>query len=150
MSIISLPNILFSIPRGASKLSDIEFLAIKEFDGKLVTNENTRTTIGTLCTLTAQAGKDMYIARAGFTGTGGSSSSKVKIELQADGVVLETALLTVDANSGENPLDFKFSNIGYKVATSQIIKLEIVSITSTTVEGFVECWEEYTNATPQV
>jgi len=77
------------------RLSDIEYLAIKEFGGKLVKNEGFLSATGTLATLTAASGKDMYIARAKvvfYKNTAGSTVSIAdKVELQINGTAVETA-----------------------------------------------------------
>jgi len=49
---------------GASTLSDIMFISVKEFGSKLRTTEGTLSATGYLCTLTANTGKDMYLAKA--------------------------------------------------------------------------------------
>ena len=128
-------------------LSDIEYLAIKEFDGKLVKNEGVKSTTGTLATLTASSGKDMYLGRAKLVARENSSGGTVKVELQANSVVLETALLAI--TNGQS-VEYDFKNVGHKVVATQVIKLEITALSATDVEGFVECFEETTGDSPQV
>ena len=61
--VVCVPGIFSTLTSGAT-MSDIMFLAKKEFDGKLRQNDGTRTTAGDLATLTATTGKDMYLAYA--------------------------------------------------------------------------------------
>ena len=140
------------------RLSDIEFLAKKEFDGKLVRNEGTKSAVGTLCTLTASSGKDMYIARAkcifhANTAIGFEEVAN-KVELQLNGIVFETAIISMEFGSGGGSvgaIEYDFKNIGGKVAATQVIKLEVITMTgSVDVEGFVECFEETTGASPVI
>ena len=71
----------------------MNFLSIKEFDGKLRTNEGVLAATGTLVTLTASLGKDLYFSGAKVSykphqGTVGQENAS--IELQLNGVVIET------------------------------------------------------------
>jgi len=141
----------------AKKLSDIEFLSIKEFDGKLKKNEGSLTGTGTLATLTASSGKDLYIARAkviyrplvGIAGT-----ENAKIELQLNGVVIETAIFnsqSATTGNGMGYAPYEFKNIGHKVLATQVIKLEVTGFGGDVIlEGFVECFEETTGESPQI
>lgn len=139
------------------RLSDIEYLAIKEFDGKLVKNEGTLSATGTLATLTASSGKDMYIARAKVTfyvnALGTPESVADTVELQLDGTPIETAIFSFDASSEGGVLTFSYSfeNIGHKVAATKAIRLECTVLDADTdIEGFVECFEETTGESPAV
>ena len=158
------PWIPFLKERAGGKLSDIEFLAVKDFDGKLVKNEGVKSATGDLATLTASSGKDMYVARAkvSFTpssiGTGSGEGNAI-VKLKINGTVVETARYSWSARSTSTSNfgaanfaeDYEFKNIGHKVAATQIIKLEVVTLTgNTNAEGFVECFEETTGETPQV
>ena len=73
----------------AKTLSDIEFLAKKEFDGKLRTAEGNVTAAGDIATLTANSGKDMYLATAKVIFISEDTSSAAAI---GDEVVLEVNL----------------------------------------------------------
>jgi hypothetical protein len=139
-------------------MSDILFLSVKEFAGKLVKNEGAATGTGTLATLTASSGKDMYLARAQVVfamDTLVSSTSLLnKIELQVNGTVVETALHSHLQSSGGGAtvaFAYDFRNIGHSVAATQVIKLEVITLDAdVTVEGFVECYEEPTGVSPFV
>lgn len=128
-------------------MSDILFLSVKEHAGKLKNNEGVLAATGTLATLTATSGKDMYLARAKISADTSTAGGTVKVELQANGTVIETALIrssgTTDASE-----DYEFVNIGHKVSATQVIKLEVISITNVTVEGTLECFEENTGESP--
>jgi len=142
------------------KLSDIEYLAIKEFDGKLVENEAAVSAGGGPtdgATLTANSGKDMYLASASVTvenGTAGTTAQTFKAELHVNGVIHETLQIIVgDAgfgNAGPLGAHLKFQTKGVKVAATQIIKIRIVVNPDITVESSVICWEEDTGASPAV
>ena len=137
------------------RLSDIEYLAIKEFDGKLVKNEGFLSATGTLATLTASAGKDMYIARAKvifyLNALSAASSVADKVELQINGTAVETASHSILTASGLAVFEYEFKNIGHKVAATQVIKLEVITLDADIdVEGFVECFEEATGASPAI
>jgi len=158
LSIFSLPDLLHRVGAGR-KLSDIEFLAIKEFGGKLKKNEGFLSATGTLATLTAAGGKDMYIARAKVTlylNATRKSSVADKVELQINGTNVETAVWTVQGSStsqdsGVNAIIYEFKNIGHKVLATQIIKLEVITLSAEVdVEGFIECFEETTGVSPQI
>ena len=142
------------------RLSDIEFLAIKENDGKLKKNEGFLSATGTLATLTAASGKDMYIASAKVTFYTNSTSPNAaiadKVELHINGTNVETAVSSMlDENAtdaaGVYTWTYEFKNIGHKVLATQVIKLEVITLDSETdVEGYIECFEEATNVSPQV
>lgn len=135
------------------KLSDIEFLAIKEFGGKLRQNDNVRATTGDGATLTANTGKDMYLAYAQATcyATTPTSAAFATVTLNINGVVYETWNWQSGPNTAGAKIEgsFKFS-VGYKVATTQIIKLEVTSDTNATVSTAIQCFEEDTSGSPQI
>ena len=140
--------------RGGGKLSDIEYLSIKEFDGKRVTNEGALSAAGDLATLTASGGKDMYLGRAGFTVNHdlvSATNQNFKIELSANGVVIETVLGGIMHDGAAVNTNHTFQNVGFKVAATQIIKIEVISMgTNLEIEGFLECFEEGTGASPAI
>ena len=157
MSIVGLPLILFKTTRGKN-LSDIEFLAIKEFEGKLVHNE-TQTAAGAAptdgATLTASVGKDLYVGRAGFTGTNtttGNTARITNVELDVNGTVVETARVLIgDVGFGGDPKGkYFFQSVGHKVAPTQVIKLRVVNNPDIVIESFIEGWEEDTGTSPQI
>jgi len=136
------------------RLSDIEFLSIKEFDGKAVTSEVTRLTAdgaGDLATLTASSGKDMYLAKAKINViTNNATALQTVIELKVNGVIKETfdSLLLTTANT---TINYEFAITGLKVAATQIIKLELISLgANTQVNSVLECFEETTGESPQI
>ena len=146
---------------GVTTLSDIMFLAVKEYNGggtsKLKHNEGQRTAAGDIATVTASSGKDMYIARAGFTAAVeaiNKSAIDQEVVLKVNGNVVETARFSLgfDSSAGGTPtFQYEFRNIGHKVAATQIIKIESITQSSdVTIEGFVECFEEDTGTTPAI
>ena len=139
------------------KLSDIEFLAIKEFGGKIVKNEGTASAAGDLATLTANSGKDMYIARAKCVfhqQANISSLQTAEVVLKINGTVVETATSAKSGQTtsqGETDIYYEFKNIGHKVAATEIIKLEVISTgAGIDEEGFIECFEVATGDSPQI
>jgi len=141
------------------RLSDIEYLAIKEFDGKLRSDEGFLSAAGDLATLTATAGKDMYIARAQvtfFQNTGTANPAAAdEVVLKLNGVIIETTKQTIGQRTNVGFVNatnvYEFKNIGQKVAATQIIKLEVITLDADTdVEGFIECFEETTGDSPAV
>lgn len=138
---------VFTLLKKRRSMSMLEFLAIKEFDGKLRTNESQRTAIGDLATLTAAAGKDMYFGTAKISGTEAGSGVSV-FELSINGTVVETARVQV---SSTDSFEYEFKNKAHKVTTGQIIKIEwTVEGDTVTAEGYIECWEENTGVSPQI
>lgn len=145
---------------GTVRLSgDLAFIAKKEFDGKIRTNEGVVTTNANVATLTATTGKDMYLATAkcSVKGTSISAVAEVDVELLINGVVHETFIYRSNYGTGgsvsKNTFDcqaYEFKNIGQKVAAGQIIKLQTVAISNCEVEGYLECWEESTGTDPTV
>jgi len=141
------------------RLSDIEYLAIKEFDGKLRENENNVASgaTGDLVTLTANSGKDLYLARAKCTiiPNAGNDSFTGEIVLKVNGVIFETTKWrrkgsTGAGDTGQMAHVYEFVNVGQKVAATQIIKLEVISNTLSLCEGFLSCFEETTGESPAV
>ena len=145
---------LNSLWKSGKTLSDIEFLSIKEFDGKIVSNEGHLSATGDLATLTASGSKDMYLAKAKVSFVhDGVGTSGATVELSINGVVKETTQFdgAVIAGSTPQPVNYDFINMGRKVATTQIIKLEVTAIgTGDEIEGTVLCFEEATGASPAI
>jgi len=137
--------------RRGGRLSDIEYLSIKEFDGKLVQNDSTRTTTGDLATLTASSGKDMYLAIARVdVGTTDNTVDDTLVRLLINGTVIEAVRFELDGD-GIGWSSFTFASKGFKVAATQIIKLEVINIgTNHLVEGTLICFEEATGESPQI
>jgi len=132
------------------RLSDIEYLAIKEFDGKLVQNDaQARTTTGDLCTLTASSGKDMYIAKAKIQTNTTGANGTVTVQLKINAVVFEEFKVS-DLPVTSDTSEFEFVTLGFKVAATQIIKLEVTGISSLSINGQLICFEEDTGASPAV
>lgn len=135
--------------------SDVSFLMKKEFEGALVHNEGTISATGDLATLTASASKDMYVARAKITfsteGTAQSEKSGQEVVLKVNGTIVETCTASISQTGAGvvNNLVYEFKNMGLKVATTEIIKLEVITLgTLVTVSGFLECVEVDTGLDP--
>ena len=145
------PWISFLKEGGKKRLSDIEYLAIKEFDGKLRNAKGAnRTTTGDLATLTANSGKDMYLAVAkascDFSGNGSAT-----LVLKVNGTIEGTWRVETMTNATlENP-HYEFALKGVKVAATQIIKLEVtVADVDLAISGELVCFEETTGESPQI
>lgn len=133
-------------------MGDIIDLAIKEFEGKLRSDEGRLTVIGDLVSLEANTGKDMYIARAKVNWRAVEGGTTLTIELKLNNVVIETyspriASVSVQDNTFET---YEFKNTSGKVLAGETIKIEIIDISSTSVEGFIECFEEDTGESPAI
>ena len=133
------------------RLSDIEFLAIKEFDGKLVENEGFLSAAGDLATLTASAGKDMYLAEAKLSVSIDAASvlEQSIISLVVNGIVRETYESTMQS-LGTSSDNYEFAVKGVKVSSGQIIKLEADFVDATTlqIEAVMVLFEENEGASP--
>jgi len=141
------------------KLSDIEFLSIKEFNGDLKTDENTRNSVGTGAFVTAGSGKDLYLAKAKCTITTRSTNfnGSAVVQLQANGVPKATHSEAVSATAAGAPSDagagvYEFVISGIKVAATQTIRLEVTTVSNAKVEINTEiiCFEKVTGEPPAV
>jgi hypothetical protein len=147
--------VLGAIFKGRRKVSDIEFLAKKEFDGKLRTTEGSLATTGDIVTLTANTGKDMYKAKIKVVMTGGNNvtSDRGTVELKANGTIVETAVLAAPWDTGEGGSRTHIHEFVWagKVAAGQILKLECVAITSNAnFDGIIVVFEEDTGDDPRI
>jgi len=139
-------------------VGDIEYLATKEFDGKLRENAGTLSAAGTLATLTATSGKDMYLAKAKVILhrlNVNQNAENADVDLVINGLVQETAILTTNqpatGGGGTGTTIYEFILSGVKVAATQIIKLELNSITANVdIEGIITVFEEDTGTTPRL
>ena len=152
---------LVFLKRSGKKLSDIEYLAIKEFDGKLRRADgaiNDATVATDLVSITANAGKDMYLASAKVMVRCDNNVilTLLAAELIVNGVTIETVRPYSDTGGGSGAafLHFpahKFTTVGIKVAATQIIKIRV---TNTTVNfdwnGHLEVFEEDTGSSPAI
>jgi len=139
--------------------SDVAFLMKKEFESALVSDEGFLSAIGDLASLTASAGKTMYLASAKITyfsntnlNTGAVGNCQVVLKI--NDVIIETTNFSTGVASGSgvggDPVNvYEFKNIGRSVAATEIIKLEVISLDAAIdVEGFIECVEVDTGVDP--
>ncbi len=128
---------------------DKAFVEQKEREGKLKSDTGLLTTTGDLATLTAGAGKDMFVSevtcavsRAVFTSL---LTRNAQVDLKVNGVVVESYIYQDFISSGEsksNSGTFEFKWRG-KVSTGQIIKLEVITLeTDLQATGMIQCYEE--------
>jgi len=131
--------------------SDVSFLAKKEFDGDLKNDEGSRTTTGTLATITASAGQDLYLALASCLQiTASAAAGSATIELQINGTARETARFATDADTSQirPTAPYTFVSKGFMVAPTQVIRLEVTAIANATVEGNLSAFEVDTGTDP--
>ena len=143
--------------RGGGRLSDIEYMSIKEFDSKRVSNQVRLTAAGTGATLTASGGKDLYLAGAEVTlhlEAFGNANDESVLELTANGTVIETITLSSEGNTSVatgTGYQANFMAKGIKVAATQVLKIEGATIDSNhAVETFIYGFEEATGASPAI
>lgn len=128
------------------------------FDGRLKQNEGFKNATGDLTTLTAGAGKDLYIVSAKVqwgvetTNTSLSDALDNLCELKLNGTVFESSRFGHRIQLRETMpavFDSHFKNMGHKVAATQVIKLEVIAINvDILIEGFIECIEVPTGLNP--
>ena len=139
---------------GSTSMGDLSLLLLKEFEGKLLFSRSTRTTVGTLGSITASTGKDLYIVSAKITlfldtipGEGLST-----IFLQINGVVVEILRAKMIVSSGSasaSTYSYEFKSMGHKVTAGQTINIQVSVIDADiTAEGMIQCFEEDTGVSP--
>ena len=149
---------LFLKEGGKKRLSDIEYLAIKDFDGKRVDNDGevtlaATTTETTIVTVTANSGKDMYLggAEASWLQSAGATNNSITFRLFLNAVELEKKVFERE-NLGDDG-SYLFLTKGAKVAATQIIKITAQNGDAgpTTIHnGKLILFEETTGETPAV
>ena len=141
------------------RLSDIEYLAIKEFGGKLVTNTGQQADGGTgnTATLTASGGKDLYLAKAQVTVRLDALSNIIvgEVTLVAPtGTILDRREFSFGSTStGQGVLvqTHDFAVKGVKVAATQTIVIDVVSSdVDFDITGTLVGFEEDTGGDPTV
>jgi hypothetical protein len=145
------PQITGTGGAGGGGVGDIGFLAVKQFDNKLRTDEGTLTGTGVLASITANVGKDMYIAGASLTYVKniGSGSFNVQVELQVNGIVIETYISRGSASSPGGFHPYHFNQRGLMVAAGETIELVVTALgSSSQIEGNLLVWEEDTGESP--
>jgi hypothetical protein len=145
---------------GIKTLGDIEFMSIKEFQGKVRQDDGTQIATGDVCSLTANVGKDMYLAKAKATVHNANVVSAVRIatvELSLNGVVVErwqpARVLFGSIESSWQADEYEFvTAVGRKVLAGEIIKLEVTFNGGSTfiVDGAIEVYEEDSGTNPQI
>jgi len=152
--------------RGRKRVGDIEFLCKKEFGGKLRTGEGTLSATGDLVKITANSGKDMYLAKAKVSARTEDATSgplTVIVELQAGANGSETTKATwacevsgmatgaQTAGSGSSTATYEFAVSGIKVAATEVIQLEATTVdVDVEVSGEIVVFEETTGADPTI
>lgn len=136
------------------KLSDIEFLAIKEFGSKRVDVDDQSTVATTtetdLATQTANTGRDMYLGGASVsTINNAAGTMTVEHRLYINGTAVQENTQLVATNAKMSTV---FLTKGLKVAATQIIKITVKNSASNSsnCESELILWEEATGESPQV
>lgn len=140
------------------RLSDIEYLAVKEFGGKTRQVDGTATATGTLATITANSGKDMYLSGAKISiGHNNSGATLVfgltQVDLTINGTVVESCVRSsLTTSGGGMEVTYEFNTKGVKVAATEIIKLEVAAINSVreTISGVINVFEETAGDSPAI
>ena len=144
---------LVTLWKSGRRLSDIEYLAIKEFGGKLVENTVTsQSATGDGATLTASSGKDMYLAYAKCVIANKSNLDRNAIVALIVNTVTKDTFDISSHNAGDAAGDNTLTHIfpvGFKVAAAEVIKLEVTAIGATMdITTTIQCIEETTGASP--
>jgi len=150
------------------KLADVEFLAIKEFDGKLFTETSSEfTTIGTKITRIVPNLKTFFLHKSKLIIAGGGDQAYtgeiiIKCQVKFDGVIIDNFSFggfqeqvggegTGWGMSGVMPETTVMgkSMVGDGIKT---VTIEVVEITGVNVSGFLTLsgWEEDTGTSPQI
>ena len=137
-------------------MSDILYLQTKEKKGNLRNAQGSLAidTTGDLATLTAAAGKDMYLARvkAGVSLSGTSNHEGTgTIVLKVDGNVVDAwnFALVVTAGEGTTSMGDHEFLVGFKAIAGQTIKLECtIAGDEVLTERQLRCVEENTGVSP--
>ena len=138
------------------RLSDIEYLSIKEFDGKRVDVDDQQIlATGTetdLATQTANAGKDMYLGVASINLEINGLATTYLIQLYADGTVVDAFRIQMPSTDADRHIFYTFPTKGIKVAATQIIKIttDASASNSTNYTTKLVLWEEATGDSPAV
>lgn len=142
------------------KLSDIEYLAIKEKDGKLRTNTGQQADGGTgnAAILTAGSGKDLYLAKAQVTVRLDTTSILIlgEVTLVANSVIKDRWEFSMDDSvatsaGGILTLTHDFAVQGIKVATTETIVINVVTSDAVfDIAGTLVGFEEDTGESPAV
>lgn len=142
---------LVDIIQVIQEMGDIEYLSKKEFDGKRRDDEVLKSNgaTGAGATLTANTGKDMYVAKAKISWEVSTGNTElVVISLRLNGVIVESYRGRGDVADAHG---YEFVNIGGKVAAGEVIEIFIESSEfNLDVETVLVCFEEDTGADPTI
>lgn len=128
----------------------------------MVHDEGAGSTVTTIATLTATAGKDLYLGRAFVSAVGTNSGTSIqsgKIALKENGTIVGEWSFTYSDHGGGSTLpttaitsdSFEFPLSGNKVGATGTFTLEIISIgQAITFEGQLVGFQETTNESPQI
>jgi len=142
------------------RLSDIEYLAVQEFNGNLTHGEGTLSVTGDLVKITAGSG-DMYLAKAKVSmrndDTNFSGGGIVELQAGVDGTETTIATWACELSTtsagliGSNTSTYEFVMSGIKVTTGQVIQLLVSTLdTKVEVNGELVCIEVATGVSPAV
>ena len=136
------------------KVSDIEYLAIKDFGGKRVdVTDNQSSSTSTeidMATQTASGSHDMFFGGGNFrmrNTTANNAQGLVKLKI--NGTTVEQREITITSGS---QFTYEFISKGHKVATGEVIKITITAGHTglTDYTSNLVLWEELTGDSPAV
>lgn len=127
-----------------------------EFDGRLKSDEGFLSAAGDLATLTAASGKDLYLTNAKisiFINTDAVTEAVAnEVVLKVNGTIVETSSSSIGqtgSGGGTSYVIYNFENLFHKVAATQVLKLEVITLDAQTdVEGFIQAIEVPTGENP--
>ena len=140
----------------SDSLSDIQFLAVKEFEGKLRQADGTVTATGDVASLTANTGKDMYLASAKCNVKDDQSvnGASCTVVLKVNAVIVDTYHFLTPAVSSSTGYAALATNydfpVGFKVDAGQIIKIEVTAESSCSINAEIQCFEETDGVSPRL
>ncbi len=163
-TIVSVTDII----EGIKEMGDIEFLSIKEFTSKLLTETSSAfTTTGVKITRTPATGKTYYLSKAKIILVGGGAGTYtgeilVHCQIKMAGVVIDNFSVSgfQEEGAGEGPgwgmsgVMAETTVIGKSLIgnSSSAVVVECIAITGDNVSAHVTLtgWEENTGETPQI
>ncbi len=163
---------VFYFRSGKKRLSDIEFLAINEFDNKLIHDLSAEfTTTGVKFTRTPASGKTFYLAKAklilkdGVTlrTSLGSNHVQCRAEIKYNGTVIDTIMFDSQASLIAGGRDQETTTLGgdHQAVTNAIgksmdgnaiklVEINVAAIAGGTFRVLMMGWEEDTGTSPAV
>ena len=131
-------------------------IAQASFNGRLKSDSAASSTTGDLCTLTAAAGKDLYLSAAKiifFLNNQGTGYASVAT-LQVNGTNVESSYASAtaldgNAAAGDMTIIYEFKNLWHKVTPGQTLKINVATLDAQIdVSGMIQAVEVPTTENP--